>query len=524
MNSSSSISRVAKTASLAAGILALSAASAFADAPTPNKGDTTWMLISTALVIMMTIPGLALFYGGLVRSKNMLSVLMQVFAGFSLIAILWVVYGYSLAFTANATEALNPFIGGFDKLFLKGVMSVDPAHPEAGLSFANAATFSKGVVIPELVYVIFQLTFAAITPALIIGATAERMKFGATLIFLVLWFTFSYLPIAHMVWFWSGPDAYTLAASNLDNIKAAIGEESAKKFLDLLTAAGEDKAKIQAVLDDFGSAVTATGGFLFNKGAIDFAGGTVVHINAGIAGLVACIVLGPRIGLGKDNMAPHNLPFTVIGACLLWVGWFGFNAGSNLESTGMAALAFLNTIVATAAAALAWTFVEWLARGHASALGGVSGAVAGLVAVTPASGFAGPMGAIAIGIVAGVVCFWAVTWLKGIFKYDDSLDVFGVHGIGGIVGALLTGVFVNPSLGGTGVTNYAATDASATVAYDFGAQMTSQIWAVGTSVVVSAVVTLVAMLLIKLIFGVRVSEQAEREGLDISTHGERAYN
>mgnify|MGYP003337776310 FL=1 len=324
--------------------------------------------------------------------------------------------------------------------------------------------------------------------------------------------------------FRSGPDAYTLASSNLDTIKAAIGEESAKKFLDLLAAAGEDKTKIQAVLDDFGSAVTATGGFLFNKGAIDFAGGTVVHINAGIAGLVAAIVLGPRIGLGKDNMAPHSLPMTVIGACLLWVGWFGFNAGSNLESNGLTALAFLNTIVATAAAALAWTFVEWLARGHASALGAVSGAVAGLVAVTPASGFAGPMGAIAIGIVAGVVCFWAVTWLKGVFKYDDSLDVFGVHGIGGIVGALLTGIFVNPALGGTGVTNYAAVDASSTVSYDMAAQMTSQVWAVGTSAILSGVVTLVSMLLIKVIFGVRVSEQAEREGLDISTHGERAYN
>lgn len=522
MNLNLSLARGARTASLAAGLLALSAASAFAAAPEPNKGDTTWMLVSTALVILMTIPGLALFYGGLVRSKNMLSVLMQVFAGFSLIAVLWVIYGYSLAFSGNPSEALNPFIGGLDKMFLKGVLTPDAT---AGMSFATTATFSKGVVLPELVFVIFQLTFAAITPALIIGATAERMKFGAVLLFLTLWFTFSYLPVAHMVWFWAGPDAYTLAPGNMDTLKAAIGEESAKKFLDLLAAAGDNKDAVAKVLSDFSDAVTATAGFLYQKGAIDFAGGTVVHINAGVAGLVACIVLGPRLGLGKDNMAPHNLPFTVVGACLLWVGWFGFNAGSNLESNGLTALAFLNTIVATAAAALAWTFVEWLARGHASALGGASGAVAGLVAVTPASGFSGPMGAIAIGIAAGIICFWAVTWLKGVFKYDDSLDVFGVHGIGGIVGALLTGIFVNPGLGGTGVTNYAAVDAtSSMVPYDMAAQLTSQLWAVGTSAILSAVVTLVSMLLIKLIFGVRVSEQAEREGLDISTHGERAYN
>jgi Amt family ammonium transporter len=526
---SSSLSRVAKTASLAAGMLALSAASAFADAPAPNKGDVSWMLVSTAFVILMTIPGLALFYGGLVRSKNVLSVLMQVFAGFSLIAILWVVYGYSLAFTANASEALNPFIGSFDKLFLKGVLTADG---KAGMSFANAATFSKGVILPELVYVIFQLTFAAITPALIVGAFAERMKFGAVLLFLTIWFTFSYLPIAHMVWFWPGPDAYTLSAANVDVIKGLFGEDTAKAFaemakpwLEKLTAAGTDQEKIDAVLGDWGTAVTATSGFLFNKGAIDFAGGTVVHINAGIAGLVCAIVLGPRVGLGKDNMAPHSLPLTMIGACLLWVGWFGFNAGSNLEANGLTALAFLNTIVATAAAALAWTFVEWLARGHASALGAVSGAVAGLVAVTPASGFAGPMGAIAIGIAAGVICFWAVTWLKGVFKYDDSLDVFGVHGVGGIVGAILTGVFVNPALGGVGVTNYATVDAtSGVVPYVMADQVVAQLWAVGTSVVLSAVVSLVALFVIKLIFGIRVSEQAEREGLDIATHGERAYN
>jgi Amt family ammonium transporter len=517
-----SIKRGLGTASLAAGLFALSAASAFADAPTPNKGDTAWMLVSTALVILMTIPGLALFYAGLVRSKNVLSVLMHVFAGFALIALLWVIYGYSLAFSTNASEALNPFIGGFDKLFLKGVIVADPT---AGMSFANAATFSKGVVIPEVVYVIFQLTFAAITPALIVGAFAERMKFGAVLLFLTIWFTFSYLPVAHMVWFWAGPDAYTLAASNLDAIKAAIGEESAQKFLAALTAAGENKEAVAKVLDEFSAAVGATGGFLFQKGALDFAGGTVVHINAGVAGLVAAIVLGPRIGLGKDNMAPHNLPMAVIGACLLWVGWFGFNAGSNLEANGLTGLAFLNTIVATAAAALAWSLAEWLVRGHASALGAISGAVAGLVAVTPASGWAGPMGAIFIGIAAGIICFWAVTWLKGVFKYDDSLDVFGVHGVGGIVGAILTGVFVNPGLGGTGVTNYVATDATTTmVPYVMSDQVIAQLWGVGTSIVLSAVVSFVALLIIKAVFGIRVSEQAEREGLDISTHGERAYN
>ncbi|NLH82809.1 MAG: ammonium transporter [Phyllobacteriaceae bacterium] len=520
----------AKTAALAAGLSAFAALPAFAQdaaataaaAPTPNKGDTSWMLVSTALVILMTIPGLALFYGGLVRSKNVLSVLMQVFAGFSLIAILWVVYGYSMAFSANGSEALNPFVGGLDKMFLKGVLTADPV---AGMSFANAATFSKGVVLPEIVYVIFQLTFAAITPALIVGAFAERMKFGAVLLFLTIWFTFSYLPVAHMVWFWAGPDAYTLAASNLDTLKTAIGAESAQKFLDALKAAGDNKDAIAKVLSDFSDAVNATNGFLFQKGALDFAGGTVVHINAGVAGLVCAIVLGPRIGLGKDNMAPHSLPLTVIGACLLWVGWFGFNAGSNLEANGLTGLAFLNTIVATAAAALAWTFVEWLTRGHASVLGGVSGAVAGLVAVTPASGWAGPMGAIVIGIAAGVICFWAVTWLKAKFGYDDSLDVFGVHGMGGIVGALLTGVFVNPSLGGTGVTNYAATDSSTSmVPYVFSDQMIAQVWGVGTSFVLSAVVSLIALLIIKAIFGIRVTEQAEREGLDISTHGERAYN
>ena len=491
------------------------------------------MLISTALVVMMSIPGLALFYGGLVRSKNVLSVLMQVFAGFSLITILWVVYGYSVAFTGNHSDALNPYFGSFDKFMLKGVMDQTWTNGVAqGIAFSNAATFSKGVVLPELVYVLFQLTFAAITPALIVGAFAERIKFSAVLLFLAIWFTFAYLPIAHMVWFWPGPDAFTLSESNAAFIKAAYGDDAAKSFLDMakpfldqLKAAGTDATKVSDALGHWSDAVTATGGFLYAKGAIDFAGGTVVHINAGIAGLVCAIVLGPRLGLGKENMAPHNLVISVIGACLLWVGWFGFNAGSNLEATGGAALAFLNTILATAVAALAWTFAEAVVRGHASVLGAISGAVAGLVAVTPASGFVGPIGDIVIGIAAGVICFWAASSLKAMFGYDDALDVFGVHGVGGIIGAILTGVFVDPKLGGTGVTNYATVDqTTALVPFDLHAQVISQFWAVGTSIVVSGVVSLVAMLLIKLLFGLRPSEAAEREGLDITSHGERAYN
>ncbi len=457
----------AKTAALAAALsafaampaLAQDAAAAAAAAPKVDKGDTTWMLISTILVIMMTIPGLALFYGGLVRAKNVLSVLVQVFAGFSMISILWVVYGYSLAFTgagkAEEVTALTPFIGTLDKMFLSGVTIESVAE-----------TFTKGVYIPELSFVIFQLTFAAITPALIIGAFAERIKFAAVMIFLVIWFTFSYLPMAHMVWWWGGP-----------------------------------------------SAPDAPSGLLFGWGALDFAGGTVVHINAGVAGLVGAIVLGRRVGFNKDNMAPHNLPMTMIGACLLWVGWFGFNAGSNLESNGLTAQAILNTTVATAAAALAWMFVEWLTRGHASVLGAASGAVAGLVAITPAAGLAGAGGAIVLGAVAGVVCMWAVVSLKPMLGYDDSLDVFGVHGVGGIVGALGTAIVAAPSLGGFGVGEY-------TIA----GQLMTQAKAVLVCIVWTSVVSLVALYVIKLLFGVRVSEQAEREGLDISTHGERAYN
>lgn len=521
-------------AAAAAAAPAAAAPAAAAITVAANKGDVAWMLVSTAFVVMMSIPGLALFYGGLVRSKNVLSVLMQVFAGFSLITVLWVVYGYSVAFTANHSDALNPFFGSFDKVMLSGVM--DQAFKDGaaqGINFSNTATFSKGVVLPELVYVLFQLTFAAITPALIVGAFAERMKFTAVMIFLAVWFTFAYLPIAHMVWFWPGPDAFTLSDSNAAWLKVAYGDDTAKSYLDMakpflekLKAAGTDKAKIDAILGDWGNAVTATGGYLFQKGAIDFAGGTVVHINAGIAGLICAIVLGPRVGLGKENMAPHNLVLSVIGACLLWVGWYGFNAGSNLEATGGAALAFLNTTLATAIAALAWTVAEAVVRGHASVLGAISGAVAGLVAITPASGYVGVYGDFAIGIAAGVVCFAAVATLKSTFGYDDALDVFGVHGVGGIIGAILTGIFVDPKLGGTGVTNYATTDAATTTIADYSLhdQVIAQFWAVGTSIVVSGVVALVAMLVIKVIFGVRPTEAAEREGLDITSHGERAYN
>ena len=548
MTISKPYARLATVGSVALGLLAATAvaatppADAAAAAPAAaaaitvaaNKGDVAWMLVSTAFVVMMSIPGLALFYGGLVRSKNVLSVLMQVFAGFSLITILWVIYGYSVAFTGNHSDALNPYFGSFDKVMLAGVLDQSFTNGVAqGINFSNTSTFSKGVVLPELVYVLFQLTFAAITPALIVGAFAERMKFTAVMVFLALWFTFAYLPIAHMVWFWSGPDFFTLNDTNAAWLKAAYGDDTAKQYLDLakpflekLKAAGTDKAKIDAILGDWGTIAANTGGWLNAKGAIDFAGGTVVHINAGIAGLICAIVLGPRVGLGKENMAPHNLVISVIGACLLWVGWYGFNAGSNLEATSGAALAFLNTTLATAVAALAWTAAEAIIRGHASVLGAISGAVAGLVAITPASGYVGVYGDFVIGIAAGVVCFAAVATLKSTFGYDDALDVFGVHGVGGIIGAILTGVFVDPHLGGTGITNYATTDATTSTIADFSLhdQVIAQLWAVGTSIVVSGVVALVAMLLIKVIFGVRPSEAAEREGLDVTSHGERAYN
>ncbi len=475
----------------ALGALALMAGPALAAGPTPNKGDTAWMLISTVLVLLMTIPGLALFYGGLVRTKNMLSVLMQVFAIVCLVSLLWVFYGYSMTFTNGGS--LNDFVGGFDKIFLKGVTAE-----------SNAATFSNGVVIPEFVYICFQMTFAAITPALIVGAFAERMKFSALLIFVTLWVTVVYFPIAHMVWYWAGPDAVAEAAKKL----AAATTDEAKKAA-------------QAALD----AVNADAGKVFQWGAIDFAGGTVVHINAGIAGLVGAIILGKRVGYGKEAMPPHSLTMTMIGASLLWVGWFGFNAGSNLEANGTAALAMINSFVATAAAALAWMLAEWMAKGKPSLLGLVSGAVAGLVAVTPASGFAGPMGSIVLGLVAGVVCFIFATAVKNAIGYDDSLDVFGVHCIGGILGALGTGILVSPDLGGTGILDYAAKPGEAVVAaYDMVAQLTNQAKAVGLTLAWSGIGSAVLYLLIKVTIGLRPDEQGEREGLDVTEHGERAYN
>ncbi len=431
-----------------------------AAAPVPDKGDTTWMLISTILVILMTIPGLALFYGGLVRAKNMLSVLTQVFAVFCMISILWVIYGYSLAFTDGG--GMNSFIGGLSKMFLSGVDTS-----------ITVETFSKGVVIPEMLFMVFQLTFAAITTTLIVGGFAERIKFSSLMVFSALWFTFSYLPMAHMVWFWGGPSAYDAPA-----------------------------------------------GFLFAKGALDFAGGTVVHINAAMAALVGALVIGKRIGYGKEAMAPHNLTFTMVGACLLWVGWFGFNAGSNLESNGTTVLALLNTVLATAGAALAWMFTEWMIRGKPSMLGIASGAVAGLVAITPAAGFSGPMAAIVLGAVAGVACLWGVTGLKRTLGYDDSLDVFGVHGIGGIVGAIGTGIVANPALGGSGVYDYAA---GAVAEFNASGQIISQLWGVGTVIVWSGVVSFVLYKLIDLTMGLRVPEEHEREGLDTAAHGERAY-
>ncbi|MBP9173993.1 MAG: ammonium transporter [Rhizobiales bacterium] len=477
-------------------------------AATVNKGDTTWMMLAAILVILMTIPGLALFYGGLVRSKNMLSVLMQVFICFCMISVLWFIYGYSLAFTNG-----NAFIGGFSKFML------------AGVDYNTlAATFSKETYIPEFAYIVFQLTFAAITPALIVGAFAERMKFSAILLFLAIWFTFAYLPMAHMVWWWAGPDAFTLSADNIDAVKAAVGDAAATDFLAKLAAATDDAAKA-LVLGDYATAVNASNGWLFNKGAIDFAGGSVVHINAGVAGLVCAIVLGKRLGLGKEVLAPHNLPFAMIGACLLWIGWFGFNAGSNMEANGLTAQVIFNTILAASAAALAWTAGEWVTRGHPSLLGAFTGAVAGLVAVTPACGWVSPTAALIIGIVAGIVCLWAVVWLKAKLGYDDSLDVFGVHGVGGIVGALLTGYFVNPAIGGVGVTDYLATDTSVkALEYSFSAQMTAQIYSVLTAVILSAVVSYVALMICKYTTGLRVPEQEEREGPDIGTHGERAYS
>jgi ammonium transporter, Amt family len=461
-----------------AGFLLMFGSLAHADAPVaaapmPDKGDTAWMLTSTAFVLLMSVPALALFYGGLVRQKNMLSVLIQVFVVFSLITVLWAVYGYSLAFTEG-----NAFIGGFDRLFLKGTFD------SASGAFSMVATFSKHTPLYELVYVAFQSTFAAVTVCLILGSVVERVKFSAVLIFSIVWFTISYLPVAHMVWFWMGPDAFT------------------------------DAAVVNTM--------TAKGGLLWQWGALDFAGGTVVHINAGVAGLVGALLLGRRVGLGKESMAPHSLTMTMIGAAMLWFGWFGFNAGSALEANGSAALAFMNTYLATACAVLSWLFAEWALKGKPSLLGAASGAVAGLVAITPAAGNVGIPGAFVIGITAGIVCLWGVTGLKKLIKADDSLDVFGVHAVGGVTGALLTGVFNSPALGGpgfvidqvTGKTGYSS----------IPLQLLVQAKAVGLVFVWTAIAAFIAFKIADLLVGLRVPEEEEREGLDTSSHGERAYS
>ena len=428
-----------------------------------NKGDTTWMLVSSALVLLMAIPALALFYGGLVRTKNMLSVLMQVFMIVAIVAVIWVVYGYSVTFTGG-----SPYIGGLSKMFLSGVNTG-----------TFAATFSNNVYIPEYAFVIFQMTFACITPGLIVGAFAERIRFWPLMLFAVLWVSLVYFPVAHMVWYWAGPDFLS------DNV--------------------------------------ADAGYLWGMGALDFAGGTVVHINAGIAGLVGCLVIGKRVGFGKENLAPHSLTMTMIGASLLWVGWFGFNAGSNLEANGLAALAFINTFVATAAAALAWVLIEQVKHGRPSLLGAVTGAVAGLVAITPASGFATPMTSIVLGLVVAPACYFFVSYVKARFRYDDSLDVFGVHGIGGIIGAIATGIVADPSLGGQGWYDYTVFPAVAG-AYDMGGQVMTQIKAVLVTVIWCGVISYVLFKGIDLIFGLRPTVEDERQGLDQTSHGESAYN
>ncbi len=469
-NLSTSLRRVGATAAaLLAPVVAFAqeaapaAAEAAAATPVPDKGDTTWMLLSTILVLLMTVPGLALFYGGLVRAKNMLSVLMQVLMITAVVMIIWVTYGYSLAFTDGGS--LNSFVGGFSKVFLAGVDTTTLAE-----------SFSKGVFIPEYVFVVFQMTFACITPALIVGAFAERIKFSAVMLFVILWVTFVYFPIAHMVWFWGGPSAYT-----------------------------------------------APTGLIFAFGAIDFAGGTVVHINAGIAGLVGAILLGKRTGYKREIMAPHSMTLTMVGASLLWVGWFGFNAGSNLEANAYAALAMINTFLATAAAIVSWAVVETLVRGKASMLGAASGAVAGLVAVTPAAGFAGPMGAIVLGLVVSPVCYFFVDVVKNKFNYDDSLDVFGIHGVGGILGAIGTGILVNPALGGAGIVDYSTADFAAGYA-GTATQVMAQLKGVLVTVVWSGIGSAILYKVVDAIVGLRVTVEAEREGLDLSSHGEAAYH
>jgi Amt family ammonium transporter len=454
-----------------------------------DKGDAAFLMVSTVLVLLMTVPGLALFYCGLVRTKNVLATLMQVYATVCLVCIIWMVYGYSLAFTEDPRSA--PFVGGLSKAFLSGVTTE-----------SLASTFSHGVHVPEYAYIWFQMTFAAITPALIVGAFAERMRFSALLLFMALWVTVVYCPIAHMVWYWPGPDALSEAA------RAAA------------TAVGEAKPVADAHLRD----LMANSGLAFQWGAIDFAGGTVVHTNAGIAGLVGALMLGPRSGYGREPMPPHSLTLSMVGAALLWVGWFGFNCGSNLEANGTAALAMGNTFGATAASALAWIFVEWSIKGKPTTLGLITGIVIGLVAVTPAAGFSGPMGAIALGIVSGIVGYGACTWMKSWLGYDDTLDVFGVHCIGGILGALATGILVDPRFGGTGVADYITEPGKIVMVYDMAAQMTAQAKAVALTLVWSGGLSIVLYKLVDLLVGLRPPKEKERAGLDITDHGERGYH
>jgi len=483
--------RLLPIAALAAVCLSSAADPALAQAaPTPNKGDTAWMLTATALVLMMTIPGLALFYAGLVRAKNVVSMLLQVFAIVCMVAILWVLFGYSLAFTGGGP--LNDYVGGLSKAFLMGVT------PES-----NVATFSNGVVIPELVYICFQMTFACITPALIVGGFAERMKFSALMLFIGLWVTFVYFPIAHMVWYWAGPDALAEAATKLAQAADGAAKAEAEKAL---------------------AAVQADAGLAFQWGALDFAGGTVVHINSGIAALVGALMLGKRLGYRQEPMTPHSVTLTCVGAALLWVGWFGFNAGSALEATGSAALAMTNTFVATAAAALAWMVIEFVFKWKMSLLGLVTGAVAGLVAVTPAAGFAGPMGAAILGAGAGVICLFFCTAIKWLFRYDDSLDVFGIHCIGGIVGAIGTGLLVSPEYGGTGILDYVVKPGTAVVApYVRDVQLMAQLKAVALTLVWSGIGSIVIFKIVDLLIGARVAPEAEQTGLDLAQHGERGY-
>ncbi len=476
------------TALASAVVLATAAMPALADGPVPNKGDTSWMLISSALVLLMTVPGLALFYGGLVRSKNMLSILMQVFYTVCIVSIIWVLFGYSVTFSEGTS--FNSIIGGFSKAFLKGVT------PDS-----TVETFTHNVVLPEYVYVAFQMTFACITPALIVGAFAERMKFSALALFIPLWVTFIYFPIAHMVWYWAGPDAIATAA------KAVVD-------------AGTDAAKKSAAEAAL-AAANGNAGLVFQWGGIDFAGGTVVHINAGIAGLVGALLIGKRVGFGRESMAPHSLTMTMIGGSLLWVGWFGFNAGSALEANGTAALAMVNTFVATAAAALAWTLAENIEKGRPSLLGMISGAVAGLVAVTPAAGYAGPVGSIVLGIVAGLVCFLFCSTVKNRFGYDDALDVFGVHCVGGIVGAIGTGILAAPWLGGQGIFDY---EANKVADFEMMKQVITQCKAVAMTLAWSGIGSLILYKIVDVTIGLRPSVDEEREGLDIADHGERAYN